>query len=103
MKKDNQKTVTHAEFHEGMQMIANAFEKVVTKDELKNTLKNYPTKQDLKKALEPYATKADLKEVKIEMKHMVDDAVERIVHENQKMIKPLHERVTRLEQHGHRI
>lgn len=80
--KQNDRPVTKAEFDEGMQMVTNAFENVVTHESLKETLKD---------ALEPYATKQDLQEVKEElldelkkyatkddMRGMLDSAVERI-------------------------
>ncbi len=67
--KQADKPVTKAEFDEGMQMVTNAFENVVTK-------------KDLEEALIPYATKEDLQEVKEEilgeMKSMFESAVERI-------------------------
>ena len=76
----NDQSITRAEMDENMQLIAQAFEKVATKDDLKKVLEPYATKDDLKKALEPYATKDDLKAyaTKDDIGRMLISAIERI-------------------------
>ncbi len=73
-----------------MQLIANAFEKVATKEyldeTLQNSLKPHATKEyfdeTLKNALKPYATKEDLqnlrKELKEDIKGVLDSTFERM-------------------------
>ncbi|MEK7500243.1 MAG: hypothetical protein AAB649_06625 [Patescibacteria group bacterium] len=92
--KQGQQPVTKQEFDEGMQMVTNAFENVVTKEDLKNALEPYATKKDLKQyatkedlqevkkellsEMEKFATKEDMVEMKDEMKSLFVSAVERI-------------------------
>lgn len=67
--KQADKSVTKAEFDEGMQMVTNAFENVATKEDLKQ----YATKEDLKEALQDFK-----EEIVDEMRSVFESAVERI-------------------------
>ncbi|MDA1169267.1 MAG: hypothetical protein O3A36_02940 [bacterium] len=111
MKKDA--PITKKEFREemdgNMQLIANAFEKVVTKEHLDETLKNtlepYVTKEHLdetlKNALEPYATKEDLKELRKELKEdikgVLDSALEGMESSVVKVLHNQDKRITAIE------
>lgn len=65
----------HKEMDTNMQIVNEAFEQVVTKEDLKTALAPYVTKkylkEELKKALKPYATKEDIKA-------MLDENFERL-------------------------
>ncbi len=93
MKKDA--PITKKEFQEemdeNMQLIANAFENVATKEDLKQfatkeDLKEYATKKDLQKALEPYATKEEMKEALQQLRKEVKE-------DTQEALESLYERM----------
>ncbi|HLC48970.1 MAG TPA: hypothetical protein VJI96_01115 [Candidatus Andersenbacteria bacterium] len=69
-----------------MQLVANAFERVATKEDIKNLI----TEERLKKALEPYATKEDMKEI-------MESLVERFENSVFATLKNHEQRITTLE------
>ena len=103
VKKDVEKIVQKI-VDENMILVANAFEKVATKEDLKDfvtkaylkeTLKDYPTKLDLEERLEralaPYATKEDMKEI-------IESAIEQFDSSVFATLRNHEKRITTLEQ-----